>query len=304
MQRGEAALRQGRYAEAQAYFEEAEKLPGANAAEVNAGIGMSELQLGHYEAARQREARVLELVSKAHERAEAHNLIGTAWLRESAEAAAQQGLADKEKVAAAVKEFQQAVEIDPVFDSAWFNLGSALSGEGLETEAAAAFRNSVEAAGKNPASGVNLPLTRQGRTPEFAASDRGGRRITLGSLRGRFVLLDYWATWCAPCIHALPIIRQLASYFPADRFVLVSMDEDEDQEVWRRFISEQKMEWAQVWDRDGDVYHSFGFATRPEMVIPRYVFLDRDGFILRVYGGTDRVGLMAGEIVRTVNAGD
>jgi tetratricopeptide (TPR) repeat protein len=304
MSRGEAALRQGRYQEAKSYFEQAEKLPGADAAEINAGIGMAELQLGEYEAARQRERKVLELVSKAHERAEAHNLIGTAWVRESAEAPPDgQASSKAHNLQEAVKEFQEAVALDPVFDAAYSNLGTALARQGLEAQASAAFRNSIEAASKNPALAANLPLKRQGRAPEFAATDSKGGAISPGALRGKFVLLDYWATWCAPCIHALPIIRQLASYFPADQFLLVSIDEDAGQNVWRSFIAQQKMGWTQVWDNNGDVYYSFGFAPRPDVVIPRYVFLDREGFILHVYGGTDRVGTMAGEIVRTVNAG-
>jgi len=302
MARGEAALRQGRYEEAKSYFEEAEKLPGADAAEVNAGIGMAEVQLGQYEASRKREMKVLKLVSKPHERAEAHNLIGTAWLRESAEAPSDhEAASDGDKLQSAVKEFQEAVALDPVFDAAYFNLGSALARQGLKAQAGAAFRNSIKAASKNPASATHLPLPRQGRSPEFATSDSDGRPVSPAALRGKFVLLDYWATWCAPCIHALPVIRQLASYFPAEDFALVSIDEDTDQDVWRSFVARQKMDWAQVWDKNGDVYHSFGFAPRPEMVIPRYVLIDPDGFILHVYGGTDRVGILAGEIVRTVN---
>jgi thiol-disulfide isomerase/thioredoxin len=117
------------------------------------------------------------------------------------------------------------------------------------------------------------------------------------------VLLDFWATWCVPCIHALPVTRQLATYFPPDRFALISIDEDYDHpDLWRAFISRQKMNWLQIWDRNSDIYYGFGYAPRPELIIPRYVFIDPSGYILRVYGGTDRVGMMAGQIARTVAA--
>lgn len=306
MTRGETALRQGRYEDAKSCFEQAEKLPGANIAEVNAGIGMANLQLGQYDAARQRETKVLALVSNPHAQAEAHNLIGTAWLRESSEARPQasveQATSSAEKLQAGVKEFQQAVALDPAFDAAYFNLGTALARQGLDAQARAAFRDSITAASKNPASAAQLPFTRQAKAPEFAASDSDGHAISSTALRRKFVLLDHWATWCAPCIHALPVIRQLATYLPADQFLLVSIDEDTEQGVWRNFIFEQRMDWTQIWDKNGDIYHSFGFAPRPDMVIPRYVFLDPDGFILHVYGGTDRASAMAGQVVRTVNA--
>jgi tetratricopeptide (TPR) repeat protein len=293
---GEAALRHGNYAQAKAYFEQAEHLPGADAAEVNAGIAMAELQLGHYDAARQRETKVLDLASNARERAEAHSLIGTAWLRESYDAPP-----DIEKLHAAEKEFEQAVALDPVFDHAYFDLGTVLSQEGREADGASAYKKSIEAAGNNPASAVGLPLARERVSPEFTAARTTGQPVSSASLRGRFVLLDYWATWCAPCIHALPLIRQLARYFPPDQFVVISIDEDSDQAPWTSFISQHQMDWIQVWDKNSNIYHAFGLSTGPELSIPRYVFLDPDGFILRIYHGTDHLGVMAGQIVRTVS---
>jgi tetratricopeptide (TPR) repeat protein len=298
--RGEEALRQNRYSEAKALFERAEKLPGANVAEVDAGIAMADLQLGQYEASRAREEKVLKVVSNPHERAEAHNLIGTAWLREAGQG---QGSPDARKLRAAQSEFQQAAVLDPAFDSAFFNLGTALAQQGLEREAAEAFRQSIAAAVRNPASAAGLPLRQRNLAPAFAARDSAGETISLASQRGRYVLLDFWATWCAPCIHALPVIRQLADYFAPDRFTLLSVDEDYDHpDLWRAFISREKMSWTQIWDRGSNIYYGFGYAPRPELIIPRYVFIDPQGYVLRVYGGTDRIGLMAGQIARTVSA--
>jgi len=300
--RGETALRQGRYAEAKALFEEAEKTPGVNVAEVNAGLGITELQLGHYEAARRREARVLSLVSKPREMAEAHDLTGTAWLRESFGTPAE---LKAEKLKKAEQEFRQSVALDPLFDSAFFHLGTVLSQEGRATDAAAAFKESIEAASKNPESEANLPLRRQGRAPLFGVTDSAGRTVSLEGLRGRFVLLDFWATWCPPCIRALPIMRQLAVFFPPERFTVISVDEDFDNRgAWSRFIEGQNMSWNQIWDENSNIYYrlgEFGFASRPQMVIPKYVLIDPEGFVLHVYSGTDRVGVIAGEIVRTVN---
>jgi thiol-disulfide isomerase/thioredoxin len=300
---GEAALRAGRYAEAKTLFEEAEKLPGVDEAEVHAGVALAELELGHYEAARQQEAKVLQLVSKPHELAEAHALIGTAWLRESYETPTP---LKTEKLRTAEDEFRQAVALDPLLDSAYFNLGTALSQQGYPAEAAAAFKASIEAASKNPESAGSLPLERQGLAPAFTVADSQGRTVSLESLRGRFVLLDFWATWCPPCIHALPIIRGLATFLPANQFALISIDEDSDnQPRWSSFTSQHSMDWTQIWDQNSRIYygfHSFGLAAPPDMILPRYVFIDPEGFLLHIYTGTDRVGTMAGEIVRTVKA--
>lgn len=296
IQNGEIAVRQGNYAEAKLHFEQAEKL-GGHSAEISAGIAIAELQMDHYEAARQREAKVLELVSADHDRAEAYNLIGTAWLRESAESTG-----NMDMLRSAEESFQRAVKLDPVFDTAFFNLGNALLRQNREEEGKAAFKNFIGAAEKNPAYEQGLPIARQALAPEFNVTDSGGRVVSSDSLRGRFVLLDYWATWCGPCMRALPAMHQLAHYFPAGQFTLISVNEDApDQEVWRKFISQQKMDWTQVWDKNAEMFHNFGLAPRPDLSIPRYVLIDGNGFVRRVYDGTDPLGFVVGQTARIVD---
>lgn len=297
IQNGEIAVRQGNYAEAKLHFEQAEKL-GGHSAEISAGIAISELQMDHYEAARQREAKVLELVSADHDRAEAYNLIGTAWLRESA-----QSPGNMDMLRAAEESFQRAIKLDPMFDTAFFNLGNTLLRQNREEEGKAAFGNFISAAEKNPAYEQGLPIAPQAPAPGFNVTDSGGRVVSSDSLRGRFVLLDYWATWCGPCMRALPAIHQLAHYFPASQFTLISVNEDSpDQEVWRKFIAQQKMDWTQVWDKNAEMFHNFGLAPRPDLSIPRYVLLDGNGFVRRVYDGTDPLGLVVGQVARIVEA--
>jgi thiol-disulfide isomerase/thioredoxin len=299
IERGANALRQARYAEAKQIFEQAEQMGGPPSAVVNGGLGIAELQLGHYAASRQREAKVLELVSTDHERAEAHNLIGSAWLRESS-----QGALSTEKLRAAEDSFRRAIRLDAVFETAYFNLGEALQRQGRESEGAAACKDYIMAASKNPAYENDLPLRPVSQAPSFAATDSAARAVSSEALSGRFVLLDFWATWCAPCIKALPIVRQLAQYFPSGQFTVISLNEDTaSEEAWRKFIAQEHMDWTQVWDQDAKIYHRFGFVSSPDVSIPRYVLLDGNGFVRRVYSGTDRFGLVVGQIVRVVGNG-
>jgi thiol-disulfide isomerase/thioredoxin len=133
--------------------------------------------------------------------------------------------------------------------------------------------------------------------------DSSVHAVSSEALRGGFVLLDFWATWCGPCMRALPAMRQLAHYFPSAEFTVISVNEDApDQDVWRKFIAEQKMDWVQVWGKNAAIYRSFHLAPPADLSLPRYVLLDRDGAVLRVYGGLDRLGLGVGQIVRTVTA--
>ena len=65
----------------------------------------------------------------------------------------------------------------------------------------------------------------------------------LSAYRGRVLLLDFWATWCVPCIDALPELRQLVADLPADRFALLAISVDEDLTTVTEFMTDEPMPW-------------------------------------------------------------
>ena len=295
---GTSLLQQGNYPEAKVHFERAKTLQGKPTAETNAGIGLAELQMGHLEAARQMFTLELQFVTNDHARAQAHYMIGSAWLRETAN-----GAADKEKLQAAEESFREAVKFDPLYDLAYFNLAYALLGQDRQKESDAAFRDFINAAAANPESARDLPVTPKSHVPQFTVTDSTGHAVSSDSLRGRFVLLDFWATWCPPCIRALPAVRQLSRFFPEDQFLLISINEDENQDEWRRFSRTHEMNWTQVWDQNSNLYDAFRLApSGSKLSLPRYILLDQHGFVRRVYSGTDQLGLLMGQVVRTVRS--
>lgn len=294
---GTALLQHREYQDAKIHFEHAQTLQGRPTAETSAGIGLAELQMGHFEAAREMFKLELRLVSNEHARAQAHYMIGSAWLREAGDTAA-----DSDKLRAAEASFREAVKLDPVYDPAYFNLGYVLLRQNKQKESEAAFRDFIRAAAENPEWERDLPLSPKNRIANFSILDGTAHTLSSESLRGRFVLFDFWATWCPPCIRALPAIRQLAQFFPKDQFVVISLDEDADQGAWRHFTRRNEMDWTQVWDEHSNIYHAFGLGFVSELSLPRYVLVDRDGFVRQVYRGTDELGLLAGQVVRTIRS--
>ncbi|HEV2401255.1 MAG TPA: redoxin family protein [Candidatus Sulfotelmatobacter sp.] len=293
---GTIQLQQGNYADAKEHFEKAQSLLGKPTAETSAGIGLAELQMGHYASAREMFKVELQLLTNDHARAQAHYMIGSAWLREAGNFAS-----DKDKLQAAEQSFREAVKFDPVYDLAYFNLGYALLAQDKRAESDAAFKDFVRTAAENPESARNLPVSSNTRAPQFSVLDSGGRPLSSESLRGRFVLLDFWATWCPPCIRALPAMRQLSQFFHENQFLLVSVNEDvNDRDAWRRFSRAHDMDWAQTWDEHSSLYHAFGLAASSDLSLPRYVLVDKDGYVRHVYSGTDQLGLVVGQVVRTV----
>jgi thiol-disulfide isomerase/thioredoxin len=128
-------------------------------------------------------------------------------------------------------------------------------------------------------SGIDSPLVGQ---PAFVfrTDTLDGPRFNLADHKGRFVVLDFWATWCGPCIQSLPMIEEVVKDF-ADRDVrlfAVNMEEQPDQ--IRTVLERHKMKFPVALDRDGAVAARYAVTA-----IPQTVLVDRDGKIVRLFVG-------------------
>jgi peroxiredoxin/protocatechuate 3,4-dioxygenase beta subunit len=116
--------------------------------------------------------------------------------------------------------------------------------------------------------------------PDFELTDADGKLLRLSNLAGKFVFLDFWATWCLPCRRELPYLKELATRFGArDDFVLVSISLDEDETHWRDFIRKQQMNWRHALDKPGSpdaVARRYGV-----MAIPSTFLIGSDGTVLK-----------------------
>src|SRR5882757_2114106 len=92
-------------------------------------------------------------------------------------------------------------------------------------------------------------LARARMAPPFAVTTTEGQRVSLDDLTGKVVLLDFWATWCAPCREALPHMREIAKKFQGQPLVVLSISLDSDEEKWKSFVAKNEMTWLQY--RDG-----------------------------------------------------
>jgi peroxiredoxin len=82
--------------------------------------------------------------------------------------------------------------------------------------------------------------------PAFEATDIDGNPIRLLDLRGKAVLIDFWATWCGPCRGEFPHLRRVNEKFAGDRFMILSISLDEDCDTARKMIEKEKLAWTHV----------------------------------------------------------
>ena len=109
--------------------------------------------------------------------------------------------------------------------------------------------------------------------PDFTVSD-GITSVHLANYRGRVVLLNFWATWCSPCIEEMPALIQLHHERPDLAIVAVSIDED--PEAYSRFIARRHIDFITVRDpaqKAAQLYHTEGW--------PETYIIDRGGIVRR-----------------------
>jgi len=112
--------------------------------------------------------------------------------------------------------------------------------------------------------------------PDFALTTLDGLQITMDSLLGKVVLIDFWATWCGPCREALPHIREIARKFAGQPLLVLSVSMDSDDAKWKDFVSKNGMTWPQY--RDGRF--TGPMATRFAVTaIPATFSIDADGVL-------------------------
>jgi thiol-disulfide isomerase/thioredoxin len=161
---------------------------------------------------------------------------------------------------------------------AQFDLGFVLLRQSRDDEGRAALQRTIELepgsflADDAKALVENPRRAREKYAPEFSLETADRRTITLESLRGKVVLLDFWASWCQPCVKALPAIRKLQAAHASDPFVMIAVSADEDESVWRRFTAKNGMDWTQYWDGSRAMQANFKVNA-----FPTYVLLDAEG---------------------------
>ena len=110
--------------------------------------------------------------------------------------------------------------------------------------------------------------------PDFSAKDIDGQEVTLSGLKGKVVLLDFWATWCPPCRVEVPHLIEIQRTFADKRFVLLSVSLDRDLQAARKFVADKEMDWVHIidWEAGRSIAEKYQVSY-----IPSTFIIDRQG---------------------------
>jgi len=122
--------------------------------------------------------------------------------------------------------------------------------------------------------------TSNAAAPDFTYAAVDGKVITLSSLRGKYVYIDIWATWCAPCKAEIPSLMEMEEEYKGKniQFVSLSVDKQADAGKWHRYVTDNKLTGYQVMaDKDfkSDFIEKFNIAA-----IPRFILIDPAGNVV------------------------
>ncbi len=275
LQKGLDLLRRRQYEEALKSFKRANQMRDKKSAECYLGMAQAYDGLEAFK-------NVIESCDKAIEfggndielRARAYNLKGLA-LRDQSEGK------DQKKLQAAEGVFREALGLNANLPIIHYNLGVVLLQQNRDAEGIATLQKYLELEPKGPFSETARKLVgnprraREAYAPDFSFTTSEGEYIALEDLRGKVVVLDFWGTWCPPCVASVPSLRSLHKRFVKEpSFMLIGISSDSEEDVWRTFTSKEKMVWPQYLDRDRKVQRAFGVRA-----FPTYIVIDHEGIV-------------------------
>ncbi|MGB6083306.1 TlpA family protein disulfide reductase [Moheibacter sp.] len=114
--------------------------------------------------------------------------------------------------------------------------------------------------------------------PSFTFNSIQGNQISLSDLKGKYLYVDVWATWCRPCLQQLPAMKELEEKYRDTNieFVSISVDNDRDKAKWQKMVQEKQMGGVQLFAGKRTSFHQdYKIST-----IPKFLLIGKDGEII------------------------
>jgi len=275
VQKATQFLRRRRYEEALKSFKRANEMREKKSVECWFGMAQSYYGLGAHKNVIESCEKMIEFAAGDKQlQAQAYNLKGIA-LQTLAE------VKDQKKLQEAEATFRQGLALGTDLLILHYNLGITLLEEGRDPEGIVELKKYIELK-PDPANVEqtmkmidNPRRAREAFAPDFSVTTSEGEYLTLDDLHGKVVLLDFWGTWCPPCVSSVPSLRDLHKKYAKDKsFVMISVSVNDEEEKWRAFTAKNQMDWPQYLDREHTVERAFNVHA-----FPTYILIDHEGIV-------------------------
>lgn len=274
MRKGDAALARRAYEDALLSFKKAYDVSKKTSLDALFAMAMAYRGLGaHKNVVDLMSGDGLKLATAPADKAKALNMRGTSFA----------SLAEKpgdKRFDQAIADFHAALAENPKLYSAQMNLGVTLLKQEHDEEGKRELQVYVDTAPKGPETANVLKMIEDPRraraqfVPDFSFTSKDGEFISLEDLKGKTVLMDFWGTWCHPCVAATPGLVRLQKKFAEQPVVFISVAENDREDQWAAYIEKNKMTWPQFFDKTRKLVTPFGIRG-----YPTYIVFDGEGIV-------------------------
>ena len=149
------------------------------------------------------------------------------------------------------------------------------------------------------ACGEEQPVAKVGEpAPDFTLVDLSGKSWTLSELKGQVVFVNFWATWCSPCVREMPSMQKLYSMMPADKFKMLAVLTNDDPAIAKNFARQFGITLPILDDDNNTVSPKYGITGVPETFI-----VDRQGIVRAKFIGPAEWDSpeVTGELLKFIN---
>jgi peroxiredoxin len=120
-----------------------------------------------------------------------------------------------------------------------------------------------------------------GEAPAFTITTDQGTKVTPQSFGGKLLVLNFWATWCAPCVQEIPSLNVFQQKYAGKGVVVVAISVDKNPDKYRAFLERLPVSFATARDASADISAQYGTFQYPE------TYLIKDGRVLRKYANAE-----------------
>jgi peroxiredoxin len=120
------------------------------------------------------------------------------------------------------------------------------------------------------------------RAPRFRVATNTGQTVTETSFGGELLLVNFWATWCPPCVQEMPSLEQFHQNFRSKGVVVLGVNVDRSEQVYQQFIQRSGISFSNAFDPSAEISARFGTFKFPETYL-----INREGLVLEKFVGPE-----------------